>query len=69
MRFDRNDIERYAPSSPQKANKSILKTNFDRLHILHLIKYGIKYIKYVCNSCGFTSMSKRTKEEDQYKKQ
>ena len=53
--------------APQKANKNILKI-FDRLHILHLINYGIKYIKYVCNNCRFTSMSKRTKDEQSKKK-
>ena len=57
-------ILNYAPSSPQKANKNI----HIKKTLTGLIDYGIKYIKYVCNSCGFTSMSKRTKK-DQYKKQ
>ena len=52
-------ILNFAPSSPQKANKNI----HIKKTLTGLIDYGIKYIKYVCNNCGFTSMSKRTKKD------
>ena len=50
---ERNNIERYAPSSSQKDNRSIVRKKIDRLHLFHMLAI-----------CVDSQVCKKEREED-----